>query len=192
MKEVIAVLIVAGVVFGLCFLVDLVFKKIFRRQSQHQSGKAVRLNKRYGSIGLILTVFAVAVLFAGLPDNWLFIAGSVLMMLVGIGLVVYYLTFGVFYDDDSFVLTTFGKKSTTYYYKQIQGQQLYVTTGGGVVVEIYMKDGRTFQIQSAMAGGFEFLDKAFFAWLRQTGRRQEDCDFYDPENSCWFPKMEDK
>ena len=189
MKEIVAVLIVAAAVFGVCFLVDLAFKKIFRSQSQHQSGTAVRLSKRYGSIGLLLAVFGLAVLFVGIPDNWLLIAGSILMMVVGIGLVVYYLSFGVFYDDDSFVLTTFGKKSTTYQYQDIQGQQLYVTTGGGIVVEIYLSDGRTFQIQSAMSGGFDFLDKAFYAWLRQTGRKQEDCDFYDPDNSCWFPKV---
>ena len=190
MKQYIAVLIIAAAVFGLCFLVDWGFKRIFRSQSQHQSGTAVRLHKRYGSIGLIMTVFGLAVLFVGLPNNWLFIGASILILAVGIILIVYYLTFGVFYDDDSFVLTTFGKKSTTYYYRDIQGQQLYVTTGGGTVVEIYMKEGRTFQIQSAMSGGFEFLDKAFFAWLRQTGRKQEECDFYDPANSCWFPKME--
>ena len=190
MKQYIPVIIVAAAVFGVCFLVDFIFKKIFRSQSQHRSGTAVRLNKRYGSIGLILAIFGLAVLFVGIPDNWLFIAGSILMMLVGSGLVVYYITFGIFYDGEGFILTTFGKKSTTYQYKDIQGQQLYVTTGGGVVVEIYLTDGRTFQIQSAMAGGFDFLDKAFYAWLEQTGRKQEECDFYDPANSCWFPKME--
>lgn len=189
MKEYIALAIVAGAVIGVCVLVDWLFKKIFRSQSQHQSGTAVRLNKRYGTAGLILLVFGVSVLFVGIPDNWLFIVASVLFMVVGAGMVVYYLSYGVFYDEDSFVLTTFGKKSKTYAYKNIQGQQLYVTTGGGVVVEIYMDDGRTFQIQSAMTGGFEFLDKAFSAWLRQTGRKQEDCDFYDPDNSCWFPKV---
>ncbi len=189
MKEYIALAIVAGAVIGVCVLVDWLFKKIFRSQSQHQSGTAVRLNKRYGTAGLILLVFGVSVLFVGIPDNWLFIVASVLFMIVGAGLVVYYLSYGVFYDEDSFVLTTFGKKSKTYDYKNIQGQQLYVTTGGGVVVEVYMDDGRTFQIQSAMTGGFEFLDKAFSAWLRQTGRKQEDCDFYDPDNSCWFPKV---
>ena len=190
MKQYLPVIIVAAAVFGVCFLVDFIFKKIFRSQSQHRSGTAVRLNKRYGSIGLILAIFGLAVLFVGIPDNWLFIAGSILMMLVGSGLVVYYITFGIFYDGEGFILTTFGKKSTTYQYKDIQGQQLYVTTGGGVVVEIYLTDGRTFQIQSAMAGGFDFLDKAFYAWLEQTGKKQEECDFYDPANSCWFPKME--
>ena len=27
-------------------------------------------------------------------------------------------------------------------------------------------------------------------WLAQTGKRKEDCDFYDPDNSCWFPPAE--
>ena len=189
MKEYIAVIIVAAAVFGLCMLIDLIFKKVFRSQSQHQSGTAVRLNKRYGSVGLILAAFGISVILVGIPDNWLFILSGILFILVGGSLVVSYLSYGVFYDEESFVLTTFGRKSTTYYYRQIQGQQLYVTTGGGVIVEIYMEDGKTFQIQSVMSGGYEFLDKAFAAWLRQTGRKQEECDFYDPENSCWFPKV---
>lgn len=189
MKEYIAIAIVAAAVFGVCWLVDWLFKRIFRSQSQHRSGMAVRLHKRYGTVGLILTVFGISVTLVGIPDNWLFIAAGILFVVVGIGLVVYYLSYGIFYDEESFVLTTFGKKSKTYRYQQIQGQQLYVTTGGGIVVEIYMEDGRTFQIQSAMTGGFEFLDKAFVAWLSQTGRKQEECDFYDPDNSCWFPKV---
>ncbi len=189
MKEYIAIAIVACAVFGVCVLVDWLFKRIFRSQSQHRSGTAVRLNKRYATVGLILAFFGVSVLMVGIPDNWLFIIAGIVFIAVGIVLVAYYLSYGVFYDDESFVLTTFGKKSQTYRYADILGQQLYMTTGGGVIVEIYMTDGRTFQIQSAMEGGFEFLDKAFAAWLKQTGKKQEDCDFYDPDNSCWFPKV---
>lgn len=191
MNEYIAVAIIAAAVFGICFLVDKGFTKIFRSQSQHHSGTAVRLNKRYGSIGLILAVFGLAVLFAGLPGNWLFIGAGILIMALGIGLVVYYMTFGVFYDDEGFVLTTFGKRSTTYRYGQIRGQQLYVTTGNQTVIEIIMKDGRTFHLQSAMSGVYEFLDHAFAAWLMETGKALNECDFHDPKNSCWFPKVED-
>ena len=189
MKEYIAIAIVAGAVFGICALVDWAFKKIFRSQSQHRSGTAVRLSKRYGSVGLILAVFGVSVVLVGIPDNWLFLAAGVLFVLIGIGLVAYYLSFGVFYDDDSFVLTTIGKKSKTYRYEAIRGQQTYVTTGNHVVVEVYLDDGRTFQIQSAMAGGFAFMDHAFQKWLEQTGKQQDQCDFYDPQQCCWFPKM---
>ena len=26
------------------------------------------------------------------------------------------------------------------------------------------------------------------AWLAQTGKKKEDCPYYDPDNSCWFPR----
>lgn len=188
--EYIAVLLVAAAAFGVCFLVDKAFTKLFRSKSQHHSGKAVRLNKRYASIGLILTAFGIGALIYGVAGQLLLIAGGVLIVVLGIGLIVYYLSFGIFYDADSFILTTFGKRSTTYQYKDIQGQQLYITTGNVTVIELYMADGRTCQIQSVMPGAYAFLDFAFEAWLRQTDRKKEDCDFHDPKNSCWFPTME--
>ena len=63
--EYVAVLLVAALVFLVCFLVDKGFTKLFRSQQEHKSGLAIRLNKRYGSIGLIIAVLGVAALFAG-------------------------------------------------------------------------------------------------------------------------------
>ncbi len=191
MNPYIAIAIIAALVFLICFLVDKGFSKLFRSQSQHHSGTAVRLNKRYGSVGLVMTALGVGVLFAGLPSNWLFIGSSVLIMALGVGLVVYYMTFGVFYDQESFILTTFGRRSTTYRYDEIRGQQLYITTGNHTVIEIILKDGRTFHLQSAMPGVYDFMDTAFSAWLTSTGKAINECDFYDPKNSCWFPTVED-
>lgn len=188
--EWIAVVVIAALIFGVCFLVDKAFTKIFRNQQQHHSGLAVRLSKRYASIGLLVFVLGLSGLFAGLSDGWVLIVTSAILMLVGIALVVYYLTFGVFYDEETFLLTSFGKKSSTYMYKDICAQQLYQVYGK-TVIELYLKDKRTVQLQAGMDGAYPFLDKAFTKWLEQTGRRQEDCDFYDPQNSCWFPKMED-
>ena len=187
MEAYIALAIVIAAVFGLCFLVDKGFTKLFRSQQEHKSGLAVRLNKKYGSMGLIVAVLGVAALFAG---GWLLTVGGSLLVLVGLGLVVYYMTFGVFYDTHTFILTTFGKKSTTYRYSDIKAQQLY-TSYGNTVVELYMTDGRTVQLQSGMSGVYDFMDYAFSVWLQQTGRKQEDCSFYDPQNSCWFPPVED-
>ena len=187
--ELIAVLIIAAAVFGVCFLIDKGFTKLFRSQAQHYSGTAVRLNKRYASVGLIVAVFGVVVLFAGLSGNWLLFACGIILILFGAALVTYYMTFGIFYDENGFVVTTFGKKSTSYTYKDIQGQQLYVTTGGQTVVEIYLLDGRTFQLQSTMKGAYEFLDKAYLLWLKQTGKNPEECQFHDPDKCCWFPAV---
>ncbi len=189
--EYIAVILIAAAVFGICYLVDKGFTRLFRSQSQHRSGTAVRLNKRYGSIGLILAVLGLSVLFMGLSGTWLFLACGILILLLGIGLVVYYMTFGVFYDEKSFVLTTFGKKSTTYCFGDIRGQQLYLVTGKQTVIELVLTDGRAFQLQSTMTGVYEFMDTAFAGWLAQRDMALNECNFYDPQNSCWFPKVED-
>lgn len=187
-----AVIIVVGLVFCLCFLTDKGFTKLFRSQAQHKSGLSVRLSKRYGSAGLLLIVLGITAVFVGInsQDGWLLPAAGGVLVLTGIGLVVYYMTFGVFYDEDAFVLTTFGKTSTTYTYKDIQCQQLY-SNQGHILVELYLADGRVLQMQSGMEGAYPFLDYAFDRWCAQTGRSRESCDFYDPKNSRWFPPMED-
>lgn len=186
-----AVILVAGLTFGLCFLVDKAFTKKFRNKAQHISGRSVRLSKKYGSIGLILVALGIAAIFTGMNGSGLLLGiGGAVVALVGIGLIVYYMTFGVFYDDEGFVLTTFGKRSTTYRYDQIAGQLLY-TSGGNIIVELHMKDGRTVGLQSVMPGVYPFLDAAFANWCRQTGRVPEECDFHDPDNSLWFPTMEE-
>ena len=184
--EILAVAIVAVLVFGVCFLVDKGFTKLFRSQAQHMSGEAVRLNKRYGSIGLILGVLGLAAIFAGMPGDWVLIVGGILVMLLGTALVVYYMTYGVFYDDDSFIFMRFGKKNVTYTYGEIEAQQLY-NNQGHLLIELQMKDGNVIHLQSTMNGCYAFMDHAFTAWLQQTGRTEADCPFYDPQNSCWFP-----
>ena len=185
--EFIPILLVAAVVFGVCFMLDKAFTKTFRSKQQHYSGLSVRMNKHYGSAGLILFVLGLASAFVG---TWLMITAGVILMVVGVGLIVYYMTFGVFYDDDSFVYTSFGKRTYTYRYQDICGQKLY-NSSGNIVIELHMTDGRGVQLQAAMVGVYPFLDTAFKGWLLQTGRNQEDCPFHDPANSCWFPSVEE-
>jgi len=188
--EWIAVLVIAAAVMGICYLIDKGFAKLFRSQAQHKSGLAVRLSKRYGSIGLILAVLGLSAVFMGMNDgSWILSCGGGVLVVTGIGLVVYYMSFGVFYDADGFLLTTFGKKSAAYAYKDIQSQQLY-NNQGQILIELYLSDGNTVQLQSTMTGVYPFLDYAFEAWCMQTGRKKEDCPFYDPSNSCWFPPVE--
>lgn len=188
--EFVAIAIFAALVFGACYLADKGFSKVFRGKVQHKSGKSVRLSKKYGSIGLIIAVLGLAAVFTGFSDGWVLPVCGCLLIIVGMGLVVYYMTFGVFYDEDSFILTTFGKRSTTYHYREIKAQQLY-NSYGSTIIELHMHDGRTVHLQAGMIGAYPFLDYAFEQWLVQTGRKQENCSFYDPDNSCWFPPVED-
>jgi len=183
-------ILVALGTLALCYFVDKAFTKVFRGKTQHRSGLSVRLSKRYGSIGLILVAMGAAAFFVGMNDTWILSAAGALLVVTGICLITYYMTFGIFYDEDSFILTTFGKKSTTYRYCQIKAQQLY-NAYGNIVIELHMGDGRSVQLQAGMDGVYPFLDKAFEGWLQQRGKTKQDCPFYDPDNSCWFPPLED-
>lgn len=175
--------------FGLCFLVDKGFTKLFRSAPQHASGKAVRLNKFLAVGGLLLSVLGIAAMLNGFGGQWLLLGGGILVLLIGIGLIVYYMTFGIYYDEDTFLVTSFGKKSAVYRFDKIRNQQLFVS-GGQILVELYLEDGRAVQLQSSMVGVYPFLDAAFAAWCRQRGVAGEDCAFHDPANSCWFPPLE--
>lgn len=186
-----AYILIIALVFLLCYLADKGFTKLFRGKVQHQSGKSVRLSKRYGSVGLILAAIGISAVFMGINEKMLaLLIGGCVLVLGGIALVVYYMSFGIYYDEDSFILSGFGKSSKTYYFKDIRSQQLYLASGN-VVVELHMKDGNACQVHAAMTGMEDFMNHAFSAWLQQTGRKQEDCPWYDPDNSCWFPKAED-
>ncbi len=186
-----AVILLAAATFGVCYLFDKGFVSMFRNKLQHRSGLAVRVNKRYAVAGLILFVLGVAAIFSGLSGEKVMLIGGVLILIVAVGLIVYYLSFGVFYDEDTLLITTFGKKSTDYRYADIVGQKLYLIQGGSVVIELHMSDGRTVSIQSGMEGAYPFLDHAFNAWCRQKGMDADACDFHDPSNSLWFPTVED-
>lgn len=185
------ILLIAAAVFGVCFAVDKAFAKLFRSKAQHRSGKAVRANKRYGLFGVILSVLGIMAICVGIADGSVLLWGGIIVLLMGLGLAVYYLSFGVFYDGETLLLSRFGKKEVTYRFSDIKGQKLYLVQGGNVIIELHMADGSTLSLQSSMDGVYPFLDTAFAAWCLQTGRDPQSCDFHDPSQSLWFPTVED-
>lgn len=180
------ILIVAALVFGLCFGVDKLFQKIFRNQARHHTGTAVRLNKRYATFGILLVILGIAAIFA---EGIVLTVGGCVLAITGIGLITYYLSFGIYYDKEGFLYCRFGKRAISYAYKDIKAQMLY-NSAGKILIELHMQDGKAVTLPASMAGVYSFMDTAFAGWLEQTGKQQEDCDFHDPENSCWFPSAE--
>lgn len=189
--ELIILILFAAAIFGICRMVDLAFSKKFRNKAQHMSGLAVRANKRYGIFGVILSVLGIGAMVTGSGSDRVLLIGGIVVLLLGICLAVHYLSFGIFYDGESFLVSAFGKKSRTYSFRDIQGQKLYLITGGGTVIELQLADGDTVSLQSTMDGVYPFLDAAFAAWCMQTGRDPHACDFYDPSKSWWFPHEEE-
>ena len=188
---VILILLIAAAVFGVCFLVDRAFAKLFRSKAQHRSGRAVRASRRYGLFGVILSVLGIMAACVGISDGSVLLWGGILVLIMGICLAVYYLSFGVFYDGETMLLSRFGKKDVTYRFEQIVGQKLYLVQGGNVIIELHMTGGGIVSLQSTMDGVYPFLDTAFAAWCLQTGRDPQSCDFHDPSQSLWFPTVED-
>ncbi len=185
-------LLVAALAFGAFYLLDKGFTKLFRDKIQHKTGLSVKLNKRYALFGIFLSVLGICGLMAGIGAGAGVLILSLIVLLMGAALLTYYLTFGIFYDADSFILTTFGKKSVVYRFGDIQAQQLYAIQGGGILIELHLADGRSLGIQSAMEGAYPFLDHAFAAWCRQKGVDPDSCSFHDPSQSLWFPPVEVK
>lgn len=186
-----AYILVAAAVFGLCFLLDWGFTKTFRGQAQHKSGLAVKVSKRNACIGIFMVVLGIVAMFVKTQgSDTLLLIGGIFVAAAGLCLIVYYLTFGVYYDDDGFVISKFGKKSQFYRYSAIRSQQLYAS-GNTTVIELYFDDGNTLMLQSIMDGTYAFLDHAFARWCVQKGIAKEACDFHDPQNSLWFPNREE-
>ena len=180
--------VLALATFGLCFLVDKLFSKVFRGSQQHLSGQKVKLRKRTATYGLLMTVLGLAcVIFYW--GNGVIFWGGLIVLLMGVALLAYYLSFGIYYDENGFVYSRFGRRSKLYTYVQIQNQQLY-NSQGSILVELHLKDGSTVPVQDSMDGGFAFLDFAFSRWLEESGLKAEECSFHDPAQSCWFPPLE--
>ena len=185
-------LFLAALTFGAMYLLDKGFTKFFRSKQQHRSGTAVRLKKGYGTAAVVLCVLAaVAVIQYVATGTALMLACGVIIALTGLGLGIYYLRVGIFYDEDSFLSTSFTGRDVTWRYRDIVGQKLYQLQGGTHVVELHMTDGTAVSVQTSMEGAYDFLDRAAHARFRQLGINSAECSWFAPENSCWFPPVED-
>ena len=189
--ELFLTLLTAAIVFGLCYLVDKGFARVFRSKAQHRSGLAVRVNKRYGAFGVGLMVLGVLSFCVGITGGKALMLGGIVVLVMGLCLSGYYLTHGIFYDGETFLVSSFRKKDRVYRHEQVKEQKLYLIQGGSIVIELYMDDGTSVSLQSSMDGVYLFLDTAFAGWCLQKGIDPETCQFHDPSCSWWFPHEEE-
>ena len=188
--EFLFVFVIAGFVFGLCWLVDKGYTKLFRSKAQHRSGLSVRQNKRYGSMGFVLMAIGIAALVAA-EGNKAVIVGGVILMVLSACLIVFYLSSGIYYDEDCFLVESFGKRRVTYRYQDIVHQQLYTVQGGSLIIELHMVDRTAVQVVSNMPDYEKFLNHAFDRWCYQKGIDPKSCLFHDTQNGIWFPEKEE-
>ena len=187
-----AYLLVIAATFGVMFLLDKGLTKLFRSRAQHRSGTAVRLKKHYGILSLALMILGLLGIVTYFSDkNLILLIGGLLVLPGGAVLGIYYLTHGIFYDDESFLYVRFGNHSEEYRYADIRAQKLYEIQGGTLLVELHMENGRAVSVQSSMEGAYPFLDKAAHARMRQLGLNSHECSWFDESKGQWFPPVED-
>ena len=103
-------ILVALLTFAAMFAIDKGLTKLFRSREQHRSGTAVRLKKYYGVLSLALMILGVLGVVSYFSDGSLvLLIGGLLVAPGGAVLGIYYLTHGIFYDDESFLHMTDGK-----------------------------------------------------------------------------------
>ena len=185
-------LLVIAATFGVMFLLDKGLTKLLRSRTQHRSGTAVRLKKHFGILSLALMILGALGIINGLLEwNLTLLLGGLVILPGGAALGIYYLTHGIFYDDDTFLYVTFGNRSREYRYGEIRGQKLYEIQGGSLLVELHMADGSAVSVQGNMEGAPAFLDKAAHARMRQLGLNSHECSWFDETEGKWFPPMEE-
>ncbi len=183
----IGLLILAALTFAACWLLDRLFRLLFRSRAEQRSGRAVRPSRRFAALGLLLAVLGLACAM-GSERAYLIVAG-VIVILVGVALAAYYVSYGIYYDESHFLVCRPGKRATQYSYGSICTQQLFLT-GGSILVGLHLASGITEQVPLGEDGAADFLNFAFARWCAARGLSPEDCAFHDTANSCWFPPLE--
>lgn len=179
-------LILCAFVFLICFLVDLLLKKLFPKDDIEKGKQVVRLPRRGAIFGVILVFAALVVFVRFLPEKWdtLLFLGGVVALLLGVILLVNYCSFSIYYDDESFVYRNLRHKKTRYHFSQIRGQRSLLTRSG-VNTELFVAD-ESLQLYSAMQGLDGFLNKAFFKWCSVRGIDPDSVE-NNPRMLTYFP-----
>ncbi len=182
--------IIGAVVFALCFLVDLLVKKIARKTSAEQNGKSVRMPRKGAVLGTLMLFLPVVILLFWMPEggDTLLLVGSIVVFLMGIILLVQYFAFAIYYDDTQFVCKDMHRKKKCYTYDQIRGQRS-LQMKSGVHTTLYVADD-VIELDSAMQGAGAFLSKAFFRWC-ELKNIDPDSIKNNPRMLTFFPDPDD-
>lgn len=185
MKYILYILLIA-VIFGLIALMDWVFGKLFPKAKIQKTGKAVRMPRYSFILGILIVVLGmIGLLYYTQADLFLKI-GMIVAMAMGLYMTVNFMRFGIFYDDQCFVYRTLTKKAVTFRYSDISGQRSFLAKSG---LNTTLLMGETeIPLNGAMQGLSDFMNHAFFAWCRETGR-DPDQQEYDPTTLRYFPEV---
>lgn len=173
-------------VFLICFLVDLLLKKLFPKDPIEKGKQVVRLPRRGAIMGVILCFVGLIVLVRFYPQSadTLLLLGGIAALILGAILLVNYFSFFIYYDDETFLYRDFRHKKTRYHFSQIRGQRSMLTRSG-VQTMLFVAE-ESIQLYSAMQGLDTFLNKAFYKWCSVKGIDPDSVE-NNPRMLTYFP-----
>ena len=115
--------------------------------------------------------------------------GCVIAIVLGVIMLVNYLSFAIYYDDEGFVYKDLRRKKTSYHYSQIRGQRSVMTRSGVNSILFVGKD--ELNVYSTMQDLNAFLNKAFYKWceIKQIDPASVE---NNPAMFTWFPDPDQK
>ena len=180
----------AAAIFGLCFLVDFVLKKLTPYDPRKSVGRAVRPPRRGSVIGILMLFFGLtAILFYASRMEAMWIVLCAVVALAGVFLLVQNLSCALYYDDEGFSYRELRKRRKDYRYEQIEGQRSALTRGG--VQTVLFVAGDAIPLYEAMDGLRPFLQTAFRRWCEE---KQIDPETVvnNPDCLTYFPDPEEE
>lgn len=175
-------------IFGLCFLVDLLLKKLTPDDPRKRTGKVVRPPRRGSIFGVLLLFFGFsAILFYSNRMEPIWIVLCALVAIFGGFLLAQDLSCALYYDAEGFTYRDLKNREKAYRYDQIEGQRSELTRAG-VQTTIYVA-GDTIRLYEAMDGLRPFLETAFRRWCEEKKIDPQTVE-HNPEYLTYFPDPE--
>ena len=180
-----ALALVCALVFLLCFLVDLLIKRLRRTSELEKSRRTVRPAHRSVVFGLILVLAPVLVMLLLYPPEGdaVLLAGSIAAFIMGVILLASYFSVAIYYDDEKFLYRSLRGGKKEYHYSQIRGQRSLLTRGG--VNTILFVGDDALNLYSSMDNLNAFLRTAFFKWCQVKGIDPDSVE-NNPRLFTWF------
>ena len=187
-KYILYILLIA-VIFGIIALLDKLAKAIFPGL-RGDDGKAVVRQPRYAPIlGLLFALLGlVCLLWVPMGEETLLWCGGLVALLIGVYVLVSFLRFGIFYDEEGFTFRTLTKAAKTYRYTDITGQRSFVAKSG-LNTTLYV-GGDEIPLNGSMQGISAFLRKAFYRWCEARGLDPDSVQT-DPATLTYFPEPDE-
>lgn len=171
----------AGLVFGLCFLIDRGMGRLRRRLAK---APVVRPPLGYPILAAALLLAAIPVVcFSLRARQWLFLGVAALFLLFAGYAMFLFCSAAIFYTEDTFTLP--GSSKNTYRYEQIQGQRVGISRHAVCLVLCLGQEELV--LRGNMLGFGSFLEAAFAGWCRQKGLDPTAQAWHDPTAYQWFP-----